>query len=324
VKVADEKRGVPLWWYGVAAGLGIGAAAVMWGRRSELAGISPLATSYPAIGGGGGSRLEGGTYLFDMENGAFPNQTAAAVFVPRGYDPSKPLDLSIYFHGFGNCVENVLRDSDGRCRSGGPTHHSSHLAAQFEASGVNGVLVLPEIRREERTGDPGRFRQRGATAAFLHELLSVKLAPVLGARDIGSIRNICLMGHSGAYTAMAAVIQAGDVAGQLRDVCLVDALYGNSSVFGGWIRGDASGRRLVDAYTNNAGTAANSVSLASSLRGALGAGSFWWDDRDGADPQPQEIPRHGAVFKRSSLDHTAASRVWPRLLWASSPAFDQR
>ena len=319
--VADKKDGVPLWWYGIAAGLGVGALAAVLGNRHATAAGTLLGPA--GQGAGGGARLEGGTYLFDMENGAFPNQTAAAVFIPRGYDPSRPLDLAIYFHGFGNCVENVLRDADGRCAPGGATHHSSHLAAQFDAAGVNGVLVLPEIRREERTGDPGRFRRRGATAAFLHELLAVKLAPVLGARDVGSVRNICLMGHSGAYTAMAAVIQAGDVAEQLRDVVLVDALYGNSNVFGGWIRADAANRRLVDAYTNDAGTAANSVSLASSLRGQLGA-ALSWDDRSGPDPQPQEIPRHGAVFKRSALDHTAASRVWPRLAWASSPAFDPR
>lgn len=258
-----------------------------------------------------GVAASGSLRFLTMQNGAFDGQIGSVVVIPPGYNTSKPLDLAIYFHGFYACAENAVRDANGTCSPGGPTRKASRLQSQFNASGVNAILVLPETQRELRSGDVGRFRVPGAFDAFLQELL-VLLAPQLGRRSTSNIRNISVMAHSGGYTAASVVLSRNDVAVRVRDVCLLDALYGDVSVFENWASVPTRSR-FVNVYTS--GTQANSLALRARLSNTY--------DLVGT-PSEREIPRIGNVFVRSNLGHDEISRVWPAKLWATSPAFEPR
>lgn len=274
-----------------------------------------------------------GIYTFHMASGAFDEAAGipnVAVVVPPSFNPSSPLQIAVYFRGFSNCVENVIRDADGKCIGGNATHHSSHLAAQFVASGINGILVVPELRREQATGDAGRFNRAGAFETFLTELLSVHLAPHLGAKSLADIGRVSIMSHSGGYTAVAAVLRGaggptGTLASKIVEVALLDSLYGDSATFSSWVGSNPAtlrpqaNRRFLCVYTAAGGTANNATALAASLRSRLGGSPVVCIDDTAAEPTPVALNSCGVLVTRSGLSHTDVSRRWPLLAWQSSP-----
>ena len=40
---------------------------------------------------------------------------SALVYLPSSFDPTPPLDVVVYLHGWNNCVENVIRDTGASC-----------------------------------------------------------------------------------------------------------------------------------------------------------------------------------------------------------------
>lgn len=290
-----------------------------------------LAAGALAVGGAvawaSGRKSEGGVFLVrGMRAGAFDQGGLpdAAVVVPPGFRLGGPLDVAVYWHGFGNCVSNVIEDHDTPCTRGGERRHASHLTRQFLASGVHAVLVVPELRVELRTGDPGRLGRAGGLPAFFEELFGAHLARTLGAYT--GLRHVAQMAHSGGYTALARGIEQVPTV----DVALVDALYGDAAIFGRWLATHKAAlapsgiRRLSDLYTPVGGTADHSRALASEARRVLGpAGALTLYDRDASGPLPSDaiLRTRGAVFARVNQDHTALSRTAPEALWRTAPAF---
>ncbi|HEY5952265.1 MAG TPA: hypothetical protein VIV40_42500, partial [Kofleriaceae bacterium] len=61
------------------------------------------------------------TYPLTISAGAFPpspDHPSVLVYVPEGFDPTPPIDLVVYIHGFNNCVENIVRDTGQACTPG--------------------------------------------------------------------------------------------------------------------------------------------------------------------------------------------------------------
>ena len=299
--------------------LGLGLLALLGG-----AAVAHFARP-SAVGGAGG------IFTFHLSTGAFDEAASVpsvAVVVPPGFTPSSDMNVAVYFRGFGNCVENVIRDADGRCSVGGAVHHASHLAAQFVASGVNGILVLPELQRETDSGAAGRFNRAGAFETFLSDVLAALGAavPAIGTRTLADVGRVSLMCHSGGYTATAAVLRGASTAfaSKIDEVALLDALYGDTATFDAWIGSNpnalrpALDRRLVCVYTEGGGTAANASALASWAVSRLGR-SVACVDASTAPVAPSALAQCGVLVKRSPLDHTAVSREWPRMVWATGP-----
>ncbi len=297
---------------GLLAG-GTAALAAWWASR----------TSFTASNGGG-------IFTYHMAAGAFDEAAGipnVAVVIPPAFNPSGPLQIAVYFHGFTNCPENVVADRDGRCIGGNATHHSSHLAAQFVASGINGILVVPGLRREQATGDAGRFNRAGAFEAFLTELLGTHLAPHIGTKSLADIGRVSLMSHSGGYTAVAAVLRGASpaLAPKIAEVALLDSLYGDAATFNRWV-GDSpaalrpqANRRFLCVYTSGGGTATNATALSAQLRSRLGGSPSVCLDDSATEPTPVALNSCGAIVQRSGLSHTDVSRHWPLLAWSSSP-----
>lgn len=296
---------------GLLAG-GAAALAAWWASRTTF-----------AAGNGGG------IHAFHMAAGAFDEAAGipnVAVVIPPSFRPVGALNVAVYFHGHTNCAENVIADRDGRCIGGTATHHSSHLAAQFVASGINGILVVPGLKREEATGDAGRFNRAGAFEAFLTELLSVHLAPHIGAKTLADVGRVSLMAHSGGYVATAAVLRGATVAlaPKIVEVALLDALYGDSATFSRWVGDSAAtlrpqaNRRFLSVYTGGS-TATNSVALGNALRSRLGGSPVVCMNDSAVEPSPVVLSECGVVIARSGLSHTDVSRRWPLLAWSSGP-----
>lgn len=253
--------------------------------------------------------------LFNLRAAPFPNSghPDVAVHVPPGFDSYTRPGLIVFFHGFDNCVVNVVGSVDTECTPGGPVRGALHLIDQLNAARVNAILVAVELRFDMATGDPGQLTKAGDFGALLRELFTEHMATVLGRTlDVPDFDRIVVGTHSGGYQATAMALEHGQVP-QIREVDLYDSLYGETAIFDGWMQTNAArfdtsrpdGLRWADVYTSGGGTAADSRTMASSagawLRGA-GLGGSMYDDDTTATMAPADYG-HPVLFKLSGLAH---------------------
>ncbi|MEI7892330.1 MAG: hypothetical protein WCI05_04535 [Myxococcales bacterium] len=232
--------------------------------------------------------VEAGTYLFNLDAAPFPNtgHPDVAVHVPSGFDPLDRPGVIVFFHGFSNCVANVVGAVNSPCTSGGPARPALHLAEQLEAARVNALLVALQLRYDMRSGDVGQLAQPGQLRLLLSELLVGPLAPVLGyGLTVEQLDRVVVATHSGGYRAAAAVVQTGGVA-SLFEVDLYDSLYGEMATYDAWVLANlarfgpnrADGVRFTDVYTAGGGTAVYSRAMASRVAGWIGDAGLPWRD----------------------------------------------
>jgi hypothetical protein len=224
------------------------------------------------------SNADGRRVLLDLRAQAFPGVSPGALaFVPAGFDPRAPFDLVLYFRGHNNCVEVVAGTAPGACRA-------SNIVGQFldATRGRNALLLLPELRREQATGDPGQLARAGGAQALVDEALAVLGVTARPARVVA-------LAHSGGYVALA---HAARVAG-LTGVGLLDALYGSEGSFRAFAADPT--HRLVNVYGSS--TATQSERLAAAIPGAVlrrTPGRF--------------APGPRVAFQRSGLAHDEVAR----------------
>lgn len=282
-----------------------------------------------AVAADAGVRAYERVYFFQMPTAAFPAQggPSVAVHIPPGFDRTAPLAMQVYFHGWSNCVANVVGSTHTPCTPGGGARRAADLIAQFDAAHVHALLVVPELRVDAMTGDPGAFARPGAFRAFLQELLATRLAPILGPHDVTELARVHLMSHSGGYVATAAVLRVGDVPA-VREVALLDSLYGETMTFDAWVQGGrarfvspaTTGLRFIDVYTTTGGTLSNSRAMAARattwLRDA-GLVTSLLDD-DTVTMLDADAYTHPVIFKHSALSHDDTTRYYPQRLFAAS------
>jgi hypothetical protein len=308
-----------LWLAGGLGAAALVAGAILYARKNgmlqTLPGLASLAAS--------AARTDATQVVLpDLASAAFPGVSpGAAVVVPRGFSPSDPLHVIVYFHGWNNCCANVVANQDGTCHVGGPRRNASHLVAQMEAAGSRAILVVPELQPEVESGAAGKLGQAGGLKALLDELLSGVLVPLFGvARDSTAIRRLSIQTHSGGYAAAAAAIRNGGVSSILREVVLHDSLYGNVDVFNGWVRDHAAGFgvpgldgfRFANVYTDGGGTRANARAQAQQLAD-LGLAGAMADLVSGAELA--SVPA-AITFKRTGYSHVEMTRHYPGLWFA--------
>jgi hypothetical protein len=263
-----------------------------------------------------------GTWAFNLQNGAYPNSghPDVAVHLPPGLRADQRLGAIVFFHGFNNCVINVVGSTSTACTTGGTKRAAMHLSDQLDAAKVNAILIAIELKYDQATGDPGALSQKGRLYALLHELLGAHLSPIVGrALDVPDLERVVIGSHSGGYWATAMAISVGSVP-QITEVDLYDSLYGYTSTFDGWMKPSitrfdatrADELRWTDVYTAGGGTATNSTAMESRAAGWLsGAGltaSLYFDDTTAtlpttADPKP-------VLFKRAGVTHDQVPQTY--------------
>ncbi|HEY3821509.1 MAG TPA: hypothetical protein VGL81_30285 [Polyangiaceae bacterium] len=241
--------------------------------------------------------------FYELRAGAFPGsgRPDVAVHVPPGFDATRRPGVVVYFHGWDGCVQAALGDDDVPCSDGGDARAASHLAAQLDAARVNALLVAVELRADLSTGEPGQLATLGGLRSLLRELFDEHLGPALGERcslEVDALDRVVVVAHSGGYQAAATVLAMGDVPA-VREVVLLDALYGADDVFERWV-GDAlvdASRRFVDLYTCCGGTLERSRGLAARFA------SPWTLDDDGESDLSAVALEEPLVFKRVPRAH---------------------
>jgi len=251
---------------------------------------------------------KGQLMYFNMNKQAFPGNgyPGAAVYVPTFFNNNAPLNVVVFIHGFWNCIQNVHRPlGQGiACTSGGGARQPYHLIEQIESAGKNVLLVMAETARDVASGDPGLLGKKNGLRDFLDELLSVKLAPVLGARTADSIKRTIAFGHSAAYQSTSAfALQSG--LSSLKEIHLLDSLYGYTQRYLDWITANKAGLISGDyKFTNTyfSSTADNSIAQARAVQTIFKgqpANVFQWESKGVVSPD--SIWKTNVVFKASNV-----------------------
>lgn len=159
--------------------------------------------------------------------------------IPPGFDAKKPSVMVLFFHGHGATLERDVQ-------------HRQQLPRQITESGVNAVLVAPQLAVDARDSSPGKFWRPGGVRRFLAEA-TTQLARLHGERQSSRVAfatmPVVIVAYSGGFVPAAWAISHGGLGKRLRGVVLLDALYGETHKFTSWI-GQRSGF-FVSAYANS-------------------------------------------------------------------------
>jgi hypothetical protein len=171
--------------------------------------------------------------------------------IPKGFSLRKPALMVVFFHGHGATLE---RDVLERQR----------VAAQLTASGLNAVLVAPQMAVDSADSSAGKFWQRGAFGRFTGEAAQA-FGKMLG--DKKAVRTfasmpVVIVAYSGGFQPAAWSLAHGGLGKRVKGVVLFDAMYGETAKFKDWISSNRSGF-FVSAFLD--GTRSRNEDLARSL-----------------------------------------------------------
>lgn len=168
-----------------------------------------------------GHRTGGGHVYWEDET---YSDRQVLLHIPKGFDVRRPSLLIVFFHGHGAKLADDV-------------YLRQQVPAQISSSGINAVLVAPQLAVNAADSSAGKLWQPGAFARFLGEAAQ-HLAKLHG--DPRSVRSfasipVVIVAYSGGYVATAWSAHHGGLANRLHGVVLFDALYGELDTFADWI-----------------------------------------------------------------------------------------
>jgi len=143
----------------------------------------------------------------------------------------------VFFHGNGATLERDVRDRQ-------------LVPQQISDSGVNAVLLAPQLAVNAADSSAGKFWQPGGFKRFIDESAS-HLARLYGdPKSAQAFANlpIVIVGYSGGFLPTAWSLEVGGMPDRVRGVFLLDAVYGELDKFASWIEKNRSGF-FVSSYT---------------------------------------------------------------------------
>jgi hypothetical protein len=165
------------------------------------------------------------------------NDSRVLVHVPENFDVRKPGVIVVFFHGNGATLERDVRDRQ-------------LVPQQISDSGVNAVLLAPQMAVNAADSSAGKFWQPGGFKRFLDESNS-HLARLSGdPKSAAAFANmpVVIVGYSGGFLPTAWSLEVGGATSRVRGVVLLDAVYGELDKFASWIENNRSGF-FVSSYT---------------------------------------------------------------------------
>jgi hypothetical protein len=181
-----------------------------------------------------GHRSYGGRVYWQNET---YNDSRVLVHVPETFDARKPGVIVVFFHGNGATLERDVRDRQ-------------LVPQQITDSGVNAVLLAPQLAVNAADSSAGKFWEPGGFKRFIDESTS-HLARLYGdPKSAQAFANmpIVIVGYSGGFLPTAWSLEVGGISNRVRGVFLLDAVYGELDKFASWIEKNRSGF-FVSSYT---------------------------------------------------------------------------
>src|SRR6476620_9345040 len=165
------------------------------------------------------------------------NDNRVLVHIPENFDVQKPGVIVVFFHGNGATLERDVRDRQ-------------LVPQQISDSGVNAVLLAPQMAVDAADSSAGKFWQPNGFKRFMEESTS-HLARLYG--DPASAKTfanmpIVIVGYSGGFLPTAWALDVGGITKRVAGVILLDAIYGELDNFASWIENNRGGF-FVSSYT---------------------------------------------------------------------------
>ncbi len=157
---------------------------------------------------------------------------------PQSFDPNRPGVILVFFHGN---MATLSRDVVAR----------QQIVRQLSDSGLNGVLVAPQLALDAPDSSAGRFWAPGGFSAFLNEAEAKLGALYPNARGAFRHMPVVIVAYSGGYLPAVYALAVGGAAGRMRGVVLLDALYGERDKFVRWVEGPGRNGFFVSAYATS-------------------------------------------------------------------------
>lgn len=166
------------------------------------------------------------------------NDRTVLLAAPQSFDPRRPGVIIVFFHGN---MATLQRDVVAR----------QQIVRQLADSGLNGVLVAPQLAVDAPDSSAGRFWSPGGFAAFLDEAEG-KLGDFYpSARGAFRRMPVVIVAYSGGYLPAVYSLTVGGEGGRVRGVVLLDALYGEKDKFVRWVAGPGRDAFFVSAYSTS-------------------------------------------------------------------------
>jgi hypothetical protein len=157
---------------------------------------------------------------------------------PQSFDPNKPGVIIVFFHG-----NNATLSRDVIARQ--------QIVRQLADSGLNAVLIAPQLAVDAQDSSAGRFWSAGGFAAFLGEA-QTKLGDLYpNARGAFRRMPVVIVAYSGGYLPAAYSLAVGGDQSRVRGLVLLDALYGERDKFVSWAEGPGRSAFFVSAYSTS-------------------------------------------------------------------------
>lgn len=165
------------------------------------------------------------------------NDNRVLMHVPENFDVRKPGVIVVFFHGNGATLERDVRDRQ-------------LVPQQISDSGVNAVLLAPQLAVDAADSSAGKFWQPGGFKRFIAESAD-HLAELYGdprAAKAFADMPIVIVGYSGGFVPTAWSLEVGGISDRVRGVFLLDAVYGELDKFASWIEKNRTGF-FISSYT---------------------------------------------------------------------------
>ena len=157
---------------------------------------------------------------------------------PQSFDPARPGLIIVFFHG-----NNATLTRDVIARQ--------QIVRQLADSGLNAVLVAPQLAVDAPDSSAGRFWSPGGFAAFLSEA-QAKLGDLYpNARGAFRRMPVVIVAYSGGYLPAAYSLSVGGEGSRVRGLVLLDALYGERDKFVSWAEGPGRNAFFLSAYSTS-------------------------------------------------------------------------
>jgi hypothetical protein len=166
------------------------------------------------------------------------NDRTVLLAAPQNFDPSRSAVMIVFFHGNSATLE---RDVIAR----------QQIVRQLADSGLNAVLVAPQLAVDAPDSSAGRFWSPGGFEAFLNEAEG-KLGDFYPtARGAFRRMPVVIVAYSGGYLPAVYSLAVGGAGGRVRGLVLLDALYGERDKFVSWVEGYGRNAFFVSAYSTS-------------------------------------------------------------------------
>lgn len=209
------------------------------------------------------------------------SDSSVAIFIPKGFQPKTTVDLVIYFHGWHNNIDSACAQFA--------------LIEQFCEAQKNAVFVFPEGPKDSPDSFGGRVEETDGLKNLIADVLrTLKTSKRISS---GTVGNIVLAGHSGAFRVIAFALMRGGLTPNISDVILFDALYGETEKFTHWI--ENSKGRFVNIYTDDGGTKNESEDLMADLKGW----GISFCAKEEIDLTLDDLKKNRLIFIHSALTH---------------------